>query len=122
MGNSDLLISGLPAPDLLGALGVGMPKGPRRPEAGRNDKALRQAAKDFESVLLHKLLEEMQNTIPESGLAGSGTTKQLHGLFWTFLAKDIADKGGLGLWKDLYSQWAGSADGKEKAASTEQSP
>ncbi len=122
MGDNDLPISGLPAAGLLGPLGAGMPKGPYRLGAKQTDKALRQAAKDFESVLLHRLLQEMQNTIPDSGLAGGGATKQMHGLFWSFLAKDMADKGGLGLWKDLYQQWSGAGGGGQKAASTEQSP
>ena len=92
---------------------------PPAPEIGaiaaRGDKALVKAAKDFESVLLHKLLQEMKDTIPDSGLTGGSEAKQVQGIFWSFLAQDIADKGGLGLWKDLYEQWsAQAADSSER--------
>ena len=63
-----------------------------------------QVAKDFESVLLQKLMEQMQRTIPESGLLSSGITKQIQGLFWFYLAQETADNGGLGLWKEIYHQ------------------
>jgi len=72
----------------------------------RRTQALMRAARDFESVLLHKLLEEMKRTIPDSGLLGGAAAKQIEGLFWYHLAQDVANKGGLGLWKDLYRQFA----------------
>ena len=25
-------------------------------------------------------------------------------MFWLYLARDVADKGGVGLWKDIYQQ------------------
>ena len=63
-----------------------------------------QAAKDFESVLLHKVLEEMDRTIPESGLLDSGVSKQVKGMFQFYLAQELANRGGIGLWKDLQKQ------------------
>jgi Rod binding domain-containing protein len=62
----------------------------------------RQIAKDFESILINKLLEEMKNTIGDWGFDKDGTSKQVQGIFWLNLAQDIANKGGLGLWKDVY--------------------
>ncbi len=61
-----------------------------------------QAAKDFESVLLNKLLDEMKNSIVEWGIEKDATSKQIQGIFWLYLARDIANNGGLGLWKDIY--------------------
>ncbi|HUS92813.1 MAG TPA: rod-binding protein [Phycisphaerae bacterium] len=81
-----------------------------RKGAPHNDEALKQAAKDFESVLLDRLLNEMKNTIPDSGLTDDGVSKQVQEIFWSHLARDIADKGGLGLWKDLYRQWSQAAE------------
>lgn len=87
---------------------VPLPLGPERPRieqylktaaAGAGD--MEKAAKDFESVLLHKLMEEMSRTIPESGLVNSGISKQIQGIFWSFLAEEVADNGGLGLWRDI---------------------
>lgn len=62
----------------------------------------KQFAKDLESVFLNKLMEEMQNTIGEWGFEKDGASRQVQGIFWLHLARDIADKGGLGLWKDIY--------------------
>ncbi len=61
-----------------------------------------QAAKDFESVLLGKLLDEMKNSIGDWGLEGSSASKQINGIFWLYLSRHLADNGGLGLWKDIY--------------------
>jgi Rod binding domain-containing protein len=61
-----------------------------------------QAAKDFESVLLGKLLDEMKNSIGDWGLEQSSAFKQTQGIFWLYLSRHLADNGGLGLWKDIY--------------------
>jgi Rod binding domain-containing protein len=66
--------------------------------------AAQKAARDFESVLVHKVLEEMSRTVGESGLLGSEMTGQVEGLFWFYLAQEVANKGGLGLWKEIYRQ------------------
>lgn len=87
---------------------VPMPLGPDRATleqsltaAAGKPGAMEKAAKDFESVLLHKLMEEMARTIPESGLLKSGISKQIQGIFWLYLAQEVADGGGLGLWRDI---------------------
>jgi len=61
-----------------------------------------QFAKDFESVFIEKLLDEMKNTIGEWGFEQDGAAKQTQGLFWMHLARDVSAKGGLGMWKDIY--------------------
>ncbi len=58
-------------------------------------------AKDFESVLLTKLFDEMKETVGNWGFEEDAASGQVQGLFWLYLARDVADKGGLGLWKDL---------------------
>jgi Rod binding domain-containing protein len=67
-----------------------------------SEEKKKQAAKDFESVLLNKLLDEMKNSIVDWGSEKDGTSKQIQGIFWLYLARDIANNGGLGLWKDIY--------------------
>lgn len=67
-----------------------------------SDKKKKQVAKDFESVLLNKLLEEMKNSIVDWGLEKDAASKQTEGIFWQYLSRDIANNGGLGLWKDIY--------------------
>ncbi|OHB45972.1 MAG: hypothetical protein A2178_03510 [Planctomycetes bacterium GWC2_49_10] len=63
-----------------------------------------QVAKDFESVLLSKVFDEMRNTIPESGLVEDETSGQMQGIFWMYLSQDVSQKGGMGLWKEIYQQ------------------
>jgi Rod binding domain-containing protein len=60
-----------------------------------------QFAKDFESVFLERLLDEMKNTIGDWGFEQDGTSQQVHGLFWMQLARDMANQGGLGMWKEI---------------------
>jgi len=57
---------------------------------------------DFESVLINKLLDEMKNTIGDWGFDKDETSKQVQGIFWLYLARDIANNGGFGMWKDIY--------------------
>jgi Rod binding domain-containing protein len=68
------------------------------------DRAAVKAAKDFESVLLHRLLEEMRKTVPDSELLDSPASDQMMSMFYMYLAQDTAQKGGLGLWKQIYQQ------------------
>jgi Rod binding domain-containing protein len=67
-----------------------------------SEAAKMQAARDFESVFIAKLLDEMKNTIGEWGLAKDAASRQLEGIFWLYLARDVADNGGLGMAKDIY--------------------
>ena len=84
-----------------------------------DDKA-EKIAKDFESVLLYKLMEQMQRTVGESGLLSSGISKQVKGIFWFYLAQEVADSGGLGLWKDIYRQITSSDQSSQAAPTVEQ--
>ncbi len=82
-----------------------------------------KAAKDFESVLLSKVLTEMEKSIPRSGLLEGGSMKQVRSMFWSFLARDMADKGGFGLWKqlqrDMLKQYADSPESPPAAPKVE---
>jgi len=69
---------------------------------GVSEEQKKQIAKDFESVLIGKLLDEMKNTIGDWGFEKDGACKQVQGIFWLYLARDIANNGGFGLWKDIY--------------------
>jgi len=73
-----------------------------------SEEKKKQVAKDFESVLLTKLLDEVKNTIGDWGFDKDGTSEQVQGIFWLYLARDIANKGGFGLWKDIYQFLTGS--------------
>lgn len=61
-----------------------------------------QVAKDFESILLGKLLDEMKSSIGDWGLEESAASEQIQGIFWLYLGRHLADNGGLGMWKDIH--------------------
>jgi Rod binding domain-containing protein len=63
--------------------------------------------KDFEGVFITRLLDEMKDTIGDWGGEQDGAAKQTQGLFWMYLAQDMGDKGGFGLWKQMYNQLTG---------------
>jgi Rod binding domain-containing protein len=74
-----------------------------------SDEKRRQVARDFESVLVNRMLDEMKNTIGSWGFEKDGPSEQIQGIFWLYLARDIANSGGIGLWKDIY-QFMTNAD------------
>ncbi len=63
-----------------------------------------QVAHDFESVLLTRLFDQVQQSMGKWDLEEDGTSQQVQGLFWFYLAREVADQGGVGLWKDVYQQ------------------
>jgi len=67
-----------------------------------SEEKKKQIAKDFESVLLNKMLDQMKNTIGDWGFEKDGPSNQVQGIFWMFLSRDIANNGGIGLWKDIH--------------------
>jgi Rod binding domain-containing protein len=67
-----------------------------------SEEKRKQVAKDFESVLLSKMLDQMKNTIGDWGFEKDGPFNQVQGIFWMYLARDMANNGGIGLWKDIY--------------------
>jgi Rod binding domain-containing protein len=74
-----------------------------------SEERRKQIAKDFESVLINKMLDEMKNTIGSWGFEKDGPSEQVQGIFWLYLARDIGNNGGIGLWKDIY-QFINNAD------------
>ena len=108
---------------------VTMPLGPDRAgieqslaaaAAAGEPGGMEKAAKDFESVLLHKLMEEMARTVPDSGLLTSGVSKQVRGIFWLYLAQEVADGGGLGLWRDIQRYTTGQSQTDPPTPTVEQ--
>ncbi len=74
--------------------------------ASHSDERKKQLAKDFESILLTQLFNQVQESIGDLGFdEEDGTSGQVRGLFWSFLARDVADKGGFGLWQDIYQHF-----------------
>lgn len=85
------------------------------------DRQEQQVAKGFESVLLTKVFEEVQASIQDSGFdEEDGGAQQVRGLFWYYLAQDVSEKGGFGLWKDIYQQIKQMEGAGDPAASVDE--
>jgi len=74
-------------------------------------------AKDFESVFIAKIFDQVKESIGNWGLEEDGASRQIQGLFWYYLAQDVADKGGFGLWRDIYRQFQEMEDAGVAGAS-----
>ena len=87
--------------------------GPKAEEAGFRheadtdlaDEKRKKVATDFESVFVHELLKSMAETIPDSDTADQ-SSRQIKSMYWSYMAQAVADKGGLGFWKDIYDSMA----------------
>jgi len=92
------------------------PPMPEATEIDRDEEQRRKVARDFEGVLIHQILDNMSNTIPESEDEDS-STEHIKGMFWSFLADAVAENGGFGLWRQIYESMPAensqpAADGK----------
>lgn len=74
-----------------------------------SEQRKKQVARDFESILVNKLLDAMENTIGQWGFEKDGASKQVNGLFSLYLSDHIAKNGGLGLWPAIYESLFASA-------------
>ena len=75
----------------------------QKPELNNlSEEKKKQVAKDFESILISKMLDEMKNTIGDWGFEKDGPSEQVQGIFWLYLGREIGSNGGIGLWKDIY--------------------
>jgi Rod binding domain-containing protein len=115
---SDFQTSFNPVTLPFGPHGAGIEQSLSKASDGSGDMA--QAAKDFESVLIHQLMQEMARTIPDSGLTSSSTSKQTQGIFWSFLAEEVSNNGGLGMWRDIQQYCTGSSPTDAPAPTLEQ--
>jgi Rod binding domain-containing protein len=101
MDGADLILTTpVMPPDPLGKVESGEIAGTTGAKSA-DAKKTEKMAKDFESVFVTKLLDEMKETIGQWGFEEEAGASQVKGLFWLYLARDVADKGGLGMWKDL---------------------
>jgi Rod binding domain-containing protein len=70
--------------------------------AAMEDLQKQELAKDFESLLLTRLLNEVKASVNASSFDEDAGSDQIHGMFWSFLAEDVSEKGGFGLWQEIY--------------------
>jgi Rod binding domain-containing protein len=69
-----------------------------------SDAKNKDVAKNFESIFINKLFEEMKNTVPEGEgcVEDDGTNGQVNGIFSTYMSEHLSNNGGMGFWKDIY--------------------
>ena len=77
-----------------------------------------EALKQFEGVLLHRLIGAMRESVPDGGLFEDPSGKQMQDLFWFQMTEEMTRQGGLGMWKQLARQL--SADGMDLGGQGEQ--
>ncbi len=95
-------------------------QGPSRPAQTPAERVRAvQTAKDFESVLIRQLMDTMRQTIPKSEIFESGPGRQIQGIFWHYLARNVADNGGMGLWRQIYRQCTGESPCQSQTSKAE---
>jgi len=74
-------------------------------EPGGKDEELKAAARQFEAVFVNQILKQMQETIQEASFDPEDSSgAQVHGMYCTFLADAVSERGGFGLWETIYEQ------------------
>lgn len=75
---------------------------------------LEQACRDFESIFIGQMMQQMRQTVPQDGLFSGGRAEQIYtSMMDDEMAKSIAQQRGLGLAEVLYRQLATVSDIKE---------
>lgn len=78
------------------------------PQKAKNDKKLKEAAVQFESIFINQLLQQMDKTIDRSsGFMSGGKGEQMfREMFYQEIAKDIASNpnNNFGLGRQIYQQ------------------
>ena len=71
-------------------------------DATRDEAHKIQTAKDFESVLLTAMMEQMKKSVGNWGFEQDAAANQMQDIFWMHLSQEIGSQGGIGLWQDIY--------------------
>lgn len=78
--------------------------GKLNPELVKTNEELKKIAQDFESILIHKMLQSMQKTIPKSGLLDSFAGDMYESMFYEEVANEMSKREGLGLGDMVYRE------------------
>jgi flagellar protein FlgJ len=75
-------------------------------DAAKSPEDLEKVAKEFEALMLAKMVESMRKTVPESGLLGKSASQGLYdNMMDEALAKHLSQSGGLGIADVLMKRW-----------------
>jgi len=78
--------------------------------SAKNDEMIK-VAKDFESVLIGQLMDQMKETVGKSEFQEDGSSGQIQDMFWDFLGDEVGKKGGFGMWKNIYKSMSPDGGG-----------
>lgn len=78
--------------------------GLRRAARERSPEALRETARQFESLFIQMMVKSMRQTVSGEGLFDSDQVRFFQGMFDQQVSLDLAQRGGLGLAEVLYRQ------------------
>jgi flagellar protein FlgJ len=68
-------------------------------------EALKNACRDFESLFINYMLQQMRQTVPKDGLFGAGQAEKMYtSMMDSEVAKEISRQRGLGLAPMMYHQ------------------
>ena len=77
---------------------------PKAPKAG-DQQALKEACKEFETILLEQMLNSMRKTVNKSGLMQGGMAEDIfEDMLYEKYARKMSDSANLGLADMLYRQ------------------
>jgi Rod binding domain-containing protein len=78
-------------------------------EDGDRAEQLRSVSRRFEAVFLHQIVKQMQETIQQASLDEEDESgEHVQSMYWSFMTDMMAEQGGLGFWKSIYTDLAGS--------------
>jgi flagellar protein FlgJ len=74
-------------------------------QSAERQKALKNACRDFESLFVNHMLNQMRRTVPQDGLFGGGQAEKMYtSMMDSEVAKEISRQRGLGLAPMMYHQ------------------
>ena len=88
------------------------PAGPVTRRAETDDQAqtaaeLRAAAQQFETVFVHQILKQMKESVDYASLDEEDESgEQIQSMYWSFMADNVGQQGGLGFWTAIYDDLA----------------
>lgn len=83
---------------------------------GEKHQALKEVARQFETVFLKMMLKSMRDTVPDSELIDGEKTKFYESMYDDQISLDLSKRGNLGLADMIVQQMGGQATGKEVTA------
>ena len=78
-----------------------------RPDASAkpSGKELEEVCRDFESLFVNYLMQQMRDTVPEDSLFGGGQAEKIYtGMLDTEVSKTVSQQRGIGLAAMMYAQ------------------